>query len=105
MDVRALNRTLAAWHYFVFLTRNGESDTPPIKMWLTSVEETSDGRLVLKTCDIHDPKNSLEVGQVEVGEDVFVTIRESLSGNRTFSLRDAGWTVSNFNLPLQDSRA
>lgn len=103
MDVRALNSILAAWQYFVILTRNDESDIPSIKMWLTSVEETSDGRLVLKTCDIHDPKNSLEIGQVEVGEDVFVTIREGLSGNRTFSLRDTGWTVSNFNLPLQGS--
>lgn len=103
MDVRALNKILAAWHYFVILTRNDESDTPPIKMWLTSVEETSDGRLILKTCDIHDPKNSLEVGQVEVGEYVFVTIREGPGGDNHFWLSDAGWTISNFNLPLQSS--
>jgi hypothetical protein len=100
MDVRSLNMILAAWPYFVFLTRNDRNGTQPIRMWLTSVDETPDGRLILKTCDVHNPSNSLRLGQVGVGEEVFVTIDESRSESRTFSLRDAGWTVSNFNLPI-----
>lgn len=101
MNILALNQTLAGLQCFVQIRRKDKPGQQEQRMWLQTIEEKPDGRLVLHTCEPGDPTIQLRLGQCEQGENVFVTLQEGLDGNRTFSLRDAGWeVVSGINLPL-----
>lgn len=96
MDTSVLNQTLALHRFFVHIARRDTPEAPTQRMWLQRIDEKADGRFVLHTCEPNDPSTQLNLGQVEFGEDIFVTLNE----DNEFSLRDTGWTVSNFNLPM-----